>query len=59
MAAAASKQVMEDFGLWESQVDKEPKMQQLTKDFFDGKEPYRGINPDEALALVLPCRQVS
>ena len=53
------KQVMEDFGLLKSQVDKEPKVQQLTKDFFNGKEPYRGINPDEAVALVLLCRQVS
>merc|ERR1711953_845455 len=27
-----------------------PKVQQLIKDFFDGKEPSRGINPDEAVA---------
>lgn len=27
-----------------------PKVQQLVKDFFDGKEPSRGINPDEAVA---------
>merc|ERR1739844_132162 len=27
-----------------------PKIQQLVKDFFDGKEPSRGINPDEAVA---------
>ncbi len=27
-----------------------PKIQQLIKDFFDGKEPNRGINPDEAIA---------
>ena len=27
-----------------------PKIQQLIKDFFNGKEPNRGINPDEAIA---------
>lgn len=27
-----------------------PKVQQLVKDYFDGKEPSRGINPDEAVA---------
>ncbi len=28
-----------------------PKVQQLVKEFFDGKEPSRGINPDEAVAF--------
>lgn len=27
-----------------------PKVQQLLKDFFNGKEPSKGINPDEAVA---------
>ena len=27
-----------------------PKIQQLVKDFFNGKEPSRGVNPDEAVA---------
>merc|ERR1711935_501476 len=27
-----------------------PKVQQLVKDFFNGKEPSRGISPDEAVA---------
>ncbi|VEL28194.1 unnamed protein product, partial [Protopolystoma xenopodis] len=27
-----------------------PKIQQLVKELFDGKEPSRGINPDEAVA---------
>jgi len=27
-----------------------PKVQQLVKDFFNGKEPSRGVNPDEAVA---------
>merc|ERR1719440_1442868 len=53
------KQVLEDSGLKKSDVDeivlvggstRIPKVQQLIKDFFDGKEPSRGINPDEAVA---------
>uniref|UniRef100_A0A0G4G1D6 Uncharacterized protein n=1 Tax=Chromera velia CCMP2878 TaxID=1169474 RepID=A0A0G4G1D6_9ALVE len=53
------KSVMEDAGLSKSQVDeivlvggstRIPKIQQLIKDFFGGKEPSRGINPDEAVA---------
>jgi len=28
-----------------------PKVQKLVKDFFNGKEPNRGINPDEAIAF--------
>ena len=27
-----------------------PKIQALIKDFFNGKEPNRSINPDEAVA---------
>ncbi|CAD6228874.1 unnamed protein product [Miscanthus lutarioriparius] len=27
-----------------------PKLQQLLKDYFNGKEPSRGVNPDEAVA---------
>jgi molecular chaperone DnaK (HSP70) len=27
-----------------------PKVQQLLKDYFNGKEPSKGINPDEAVA---------
>jgi len=30
-----------------------PKVQSLLKDFFDGKEPSKGVNPDEAVAMVL------
>lgn len=26
-----------------------PKVQLMLKDFFDGKEPNRGVNPDEAV----------
>merc|ERR1711939_1100612 len=53
------KQVMEDSSLKKTQIDeivlvggstRIPKFQQLIKDFFNGKEPNRGINPDEAVA---------
>merc|ERR1711948_99039 len=53
------KQVMEDSGLKKTQIDeivlvggstRIPKVQQLIKDFFNGKEPNKGINPDEAVA---------
>merc|ERR1719451_78891 len=53
------KQVMEDSGLKKNQIEeivlvggstRIPKVQQLIKDFFNGKEPNRGINPDEAVA---------
>ena len=53
------KQVLDDSGLKKSQVDeivlvggstRIPKVQQLIKDFFNGKEPNRGVNPDEAVA---------
>merc|ERR1712139_439446 len=53
------KQVMEDGGFEKGQVDEVvlvggstriPKVQQLIQDFFNGKEPNRGINPDEAVA---------
>jgi len=27
-----------------------PKVRQLVKDFFNGKEPNTGINPDESIA---------
>merc|ERR1719148_536569 len=51
--------VMDDSGLKRSEIDeivlvggstRIPKFQQLIKDFFNGKEPNRGINPDEAVA---------
>ncbi|CAM9872783.1 unnamed protein product [Heterosigma akashiwo] len=52
--------VMEDGDLSKSEVDEVvlvggstriPKVQQLLKDYFGGKEPSRGINPDEAVAF--------
>merc|ERR1712232_453198 len=53
------QKVMDDSELKKSEIDeivlvgdstRIPKVQQLIKDFFNGKEPNRGINPDEAVA---------
>merc|ERR1711887_439041 len=53
------KKVMEDGDLTKDEIDeivlvggstRIPKVQQLLKDYFGGKEPSRGINPDEAVA---------
>jgi len=51
--------VLKDSGLKKKDIDeivlvggstRIPKIQKLVKDFFNGKEPNRGINPDEAVA---------
>lgn len=53
------KKVLEDADLKKSDIHeivlvggstRIPKVQDLVKKFFDGKEPSRGINPDEAVA---------
>lgn len=53
------QKVLADAGMTKSEVDeivlvggstRIPKVQQLLKDFFNGKEPNRGVNPDEAVA---------
>lgn len=53
------EKVMKDAGLSKNEVHEVvlvggstriPKIQQLVKDFFNGKEPNRGVNPDEAVA---------
>merc|ERR1712176_332387 len=53
------KRVLEDAGLTKDQIDeivlvggstRIPKVQKMIKDFFGGKEPNRGVNPDEAVA---------
>ena len=50
---------MEDGDLAKTEIDelvlvggstRIPKVQSLLKDYFGGKEPSRGINPDEAVA---------
>jgi len=52
--------VLKDSGLKKKDIDeivlvggstRIPKIQKLVKDFFNGKEPNRGINPDEAVAF--------
>jgi molecular chaperone DnaK len=53
------RQALEDAGLEPSKIDevvlvggstRVPKVQQLVKDFF-GKEPHKGVNPDEVVAI--------
>ena len=53
------KNVLSDAGLKKTDLDEVvlvggstriPKVQELLKDFFNGKEPNRGVNPDEAVA---------
>ncbi|CAM1299501.1 HSPA5 (predicted), partial [Pycnogonum litorale] len=53
------KRVLEDASLQKNEIQeivlvggstRIPKIQKLVKEFFNGKEPSRGINPDEAVA---------
>lgn len=53
------EKVMSDSGMKKSEIDEVvlvggstriPKIQQLIKDYFNSKEPNKGINPDEAVA---------
>eukprot|EP00850_Spirogloea_muscicola_P014946 SM000111S18769 [mRNA] locus=s111:59609:63603:- [translate_table: standard] len=53
------KKAMDDAGLQKTEIQeivlvggstRIPKVQQLLKDYFDGKEPSKGVNPDEAVA---------
>lgn len=53
------QQVLDDSDLKKNEIDeivlvggstRIPKIQQLVKEIFNGKEPNRGINPDEAVA---------
>merc|ERR1712021_10555 len=54
------QKVLDDSDLKKTEIDEVvlvggstriPKVQQLLKDFFNGKEPNKGINPDEAVAF--------
>merc|ERR1712107_99916 len=54
------KKVLEDGSMSKKEVDeiilvggstRIPKVQQLIKEFFNGKEPSKGVNPDEAVAF--------
>ncbi|WIA23789.1 hypothetical protein OEZ85_013470 [Tetradesmus obliquus] len=53
------RKAMEDANMKKSEIDeivlvggstRIPKVQQLLKEYFEGKEPNKGINPDEAVA---------
>jgi heat shock protein 5 len=53
------QKVLDDAGLKKTDIDEVvlvggstriPKVQELIKNFFDGKEPNKGVNPDEAVA---------
>lgn len=53
------QQVLEDSGMKKTDIQeivlvggstRIPKVQELIREFFDGKEPNKGINPDEAVA---------
>ncbi|XAO27599.1 chaperone DnaK [Cryptococcus bacillisporus CA1280] len=53
------EQVLKDAGVKKDEIDdvvlvggstRIPKIQQLLKEYFNGKEPSKGINPDEAVA---------
>jgi len=54
------QQVLDDAGMSKGEIDeivlvggstRIPKVQQLVKEFFNGKEPSKGVNPDEAVAF--------
>merc|ERR1719272_2550160 len=56
------EKVMQDGDMRKNQIDEMvlvggstriPKVQQLLKDFFNGKEPNKGVNPDEANSILL------
>jgi molecular chaperone DnaK len=54
------KQAMSDAGLTSDKIDEVvlvggstriPRVQQIVKDLFGGKEPHQGVNPDEVVAV--------
>ena len=54
------RKAMEDAGMKKTQIDeivlvggstRIPKVQALLKEYFDGKEPNKGVNPDEAVQI--------
>jgi molecular chaperone DnaK len=54
------KQALKDAGLEPHQIDEVvlvggstriPRVQQIVKDLFNGKEPHKGVNPDEVVAV--------
>jgi len=60
------KKGMEDVGLHKNQMDeidlvggstRIPKVRHLLKDYFEGKKPNKGVNPDEELHMVMQCKE--
>jgi molecular chaperone DnaK len=54
------KQALQDAGLTPDKIDEVvlvggstriPRVQQIVKDLFNGKEPHKGVNPDEVVAV--------
>jgi molecular chaperone DnaK len=54
------KQAISDAGITPAKIDEVvlvggstriPRVQQIVKDLFDGKEPHKGVNPDEVVAV--------
>jgi molecular chaperone DnaK len=54
------KQALKDAGVDPAQIDEVvlvggstriPRVQQVVKDLFNGKEPHKGVNPDEVVAI--------
>ena len=54
------KQAMKDAGMTPAKIDEVvlvggstriPRIQQIVKDLFGGKEPHKGVNPDEVVAV--------
>jgi molecular chaperone DnaK len=59
-SVAPCKQALSDAGVTASQIDEVvlvggstriPRVLQIVKDLFGGKEPHKGVNPDEVVAL--------
>ncbi|HUU14943.1 MAG TPA: molecular chaperone DnaK [Terriglobia bacterium] len=59
-SAGPVKQAIQDSGVRSEQIDeivlvggstRIPRVQQIVKDLFGGKEPHKGVNPDEVVAV--------
>jgi len=59
-SAGPVRQAIQDAGVRPEQIDEVvlvggstriPRVQQIVKDLFNGKEPHKGVNPDEVVAI--------
>ncbi|MGH9406399.1 MAG: molecular chaperone DnaK [Terriglobia bacterium] len=59
-SVAPVKQALQDAGVGPEKIDEVvlvggstriPRIQQIVKDLFNGKEPHKGVNPDEVVAV--------